>query len=259
MASVTVSEQSKRRPRLAGISIGLLVAILLTGCEKEHCFDCFKSAGKTISQERECPPFRDILLEDRINLTITHAAQNRLTVEAGENLIDGVMTEFDGSQLHIWNANRCNWVRSFENTINITLALDSLESIDFRGAGAVTSSNTLPCDTLTLNFWDASGTVTLQVACNEARVHLHTGCGDAFLSGTTNTAYYYNRGNGAIRCSELVSVGTTVDSKCTNDCYIHAGYWLNARIGYIGNVWYAGHPALIDSVITERGRLIPLD
>jgi hypothetical protein len=243
-------------PYTSILLFSLFVWVMMSGCKKDHCLDCFKSAGEQVSEDRSCSDISEIELYDRINLYLTQDTFCSIRVEAGEHLIKGVITEVEGSRLIIRNENRCNWVRSFDNTINVYLSIRTFRKIDYRGAGEVKSTNTITNDTVELNFWDGSGLISLDVVCKEARVHCHTGCGDGELRGNAESAYFYNRGNGQIRCSELRAKSAIIDSKCTNDCYIYASESLSARIGYIGNVYYKGNPPVIDSVITERGHLI---
>jgi hypothetical protein len=230
-----------------------------TACEKEHCLDCFKGTGEIITEERTLENFNTINLSDRMNLYIQQDTVDKVIVEAGEKLISSVITEVDDGVLTIRDDNKCNWVRSYKKEINVYLHCSNLFMINYYGAGNVKSTNTIVSDSLALNFWDGSGVITLNVNCMMVKVALHTGPGDAEISGNTQYAAYYTRGNGQIRCSDLKSVNSDIDSKGTNDCYINCTGHLFARIGYIGNVYYSGSPTIIESEITERGQLIPLE
>ncbi len=257
MAWVTVF---KHHVLTAGMAFSLLTgALLLPGCDKDHCTDCFKSTGEIITEQRPCGQIADIILQDGINLYIGYDSIFSLSVEGGEKLLPGVITESVGNTLFIRDENRCNWVRSFKNEINVFLRLPYLRKLEYRGTGNITGTGTLRGDTIVIDFWDASGTLSLDVDCRETHLRMHTGCGDAEISGKTINAYYYNRGNGAIRCGSLLSAGTYIDAKCTNESEVYASAWLFARITYIGNVYYRGNPPEIGSVTTERGRLIHLE
>jgi hypothetical protein len=237
----------------------LLVCLLMSGCNKDHGLDCFKGTGEIITESRSCGQIADIILYDGINLYIGYDTAFSLSVEGGEKLLPGVITESVGNTLFIRDENRCNWVRSFKNEINVYLRLPYLRKIEYRGTGNITGTSTLRGDTIIIDFWDASGSLILDVDCRETHLRMHTGCGDAEISGKTTNAYYFNRGNGALRCSRLLSEGTYIDAKCTNDSEVYASAWLFARITYMGNVYYRGNPPEIGSVTTERGRLIRLE
>jgi hypothetical protein len=234
----------------------LSLLVIFSACKKEHCF---KSAGNWISEDRLLENFGKIVLYDNINLYITQDTVNRLSIQGGSHIIPYVLTEVKDGVLTIRDENSCNWLRSYKKKINVFLQCKTLFMIEYRGAGEVKSMNTIVSDSVELNFWDGSGCISLNLDCRMVRVHQHTGCGDAELSGRTTNASYYNRGNGQLRSRNLISDYTDIDAKCTNDSYIYAGNTLFARIGYIGNVYYAGHPTTLDTVITERGQLFRLD
>lgn len=206
--------------------------------------------------------FYQICLSDNVNLFITQdttLTENFVRVEAGEHLLAGIETTVREGVLYLGNKNRCNWVRSYKVPVNVYLFCRSLFVFDYRGAGDILALNTIVADTLEFNFWGASGCIKMDVRCAKVKVHQHTGCGDAELTGTAGEVYYYTRNSGQIRCSGLRTSFAAIDSKNTNDSYIFSDYYLAAGVRYTGNVWYAGHPQWIDSVTTERGRLLPLD
>src|SRR5689334_18323193 len=100
----------------------LLIGILLlslTTCQKEHLFDCFKSAGKSVTENRAATPFTNINLTNNVDLIINPDTTFYIKVTAGDNLIDGIITELQGTTLYIRNENRCNWMRSFKNTYTV--------------------------------------------------------------------------------------------------------------------------------------------
>lgn len=233
--------------------------LIFTSCKKEHCLDCLKGSGEKVREERLLSPFSKINLSDRINLYIIQDSCERVIIEGGENLVPYIVTEVSDGELVIRDDNRCNWVRSFKKEINVYLHCRTLREISYSGAGDIEALNTVTADTLEFNFWDGSGCIKMNVDCQMLKVHCHTGCGDAEISGTAANAYYYTRSNGAIRCKDLKAEHVIMDVKGTNDSYVYASQSIYAYIGYTGNVYYAGHPAEVNSVITERGRLIPLD
>jgi hypothetical protein len=246
----------------AGIGMNLMIFVLLCifiGCRKDHCLDCFKSSGKIKMEERALADFGKIVLSDRINLFIRQDSVNRVVVEAGANLLPGIVTKIENEILTIRDDNKCNWVRSYKKNINLYLYCRHLFMIDYKGAGDVKGLNTIVSDSVEFNFWDGSGIISLDLQCRMVRVHLHTGPGDIELTGTTQNALYYARGTGSIKCRNLISGYTYIDSKGTNDHYINCSNELFARISSSGNVYYTGHPGIINTEINAGGSLIPLD
>jgi hypothetical protein len=238
-----------------GVMIILISLLMNAGCKKDRCF---KSAGKITTEERALDDFVKIVLSGDINLFIQQDTVNRVVVEAGANLIPWIFTKTEDEVLTISDGNTCKWMRSYKKEINVYLYCRHPFMIEYRGAGDIKGLNTIVSDSLVLDFWDGSGIITLDVQCKILKVNMHTGPGDAELTGTAQEALYYCRSNGQLRCSGLITGYVYIDAKGTNDSYVYSNYYLGARIGYIGNVYYTGSPQVISAEINERGQLIEL-
>lgn len=78
-----------------------LLTLLLAGCEKLPGEDCFKSTGETVIEHRSVGPFENIVLEDNINLILTQGNEEAISVRAGENLLESIITEVNNNELKI--------------------------------------------------------------------------------------------------------------------------------------------------------------
>jgi hypothetical protein len=237
-------------------SVAFAVLLFTGACSKDKCL---KSIGKVTTEERPLADFGKIMLSDDINVYIRQDSVNRVVVEAGANLIPWIITKVEDRVLTIRDDNKCNWLRSFKRKINLYLFCRELYNIEYYGAGEVRGLNTIVSDSVEIHSANGSGSITLDVNCRVLHVNMHTGPADAEVSGTAQWATYYTRGNGRIVCDKLVTGYAYIDAKGTNDSYVYSNYQLGAKIGYIGNVFYAGHPSIINSEVTERGQLIPID
>jgi hypothetical protein len=63
-------------------------------------------------------------------------------------------------------------------------------------------------------------------------------------------------GEGKADLSNYPSTDFFVTNNSTNNCFINVNNWVDAQIGYIGNVYYTGSPAKISTNITGSGQLI---
>ena len=104
----------------------LAVSLFYFSCNNENSCDCLKSIGPVVTEERVIPAFNKLSLEDNVNLFITQDSVYSLTVEAGEHLLQSIKAEVTDSCLYLKNENKCNWVRSFENKINVYLRFKKL-------------------------------------------------------------------------------------------------------------------------------------
>jgi hypothetical protein len=107
---------------ISKVGIILLAFVLVTSCNKGSDSGCFNSTGDITRENRNIESFNSILLHDNVNLILEKTSSNSIVVEAGSNLISGIITEVnDVGVLEIGNDNNCNWIRSFDSPINVYL------------------------------------------------------------------------------------------------------------------------------------------
>ncbi len=237
----------------------LLISLLNIACEKEHMGDCFKSAGAVNSELRNVDAFINIELLNNVDLVLTTDSIQTVKVETGKNLLAGIKTEVVNGKLIISNANKCNWVRSYKTPITAYVSLPTLRDLTYRGSGNITSTNTIISDSLNINCWDAAGTITLTLNTQTSVCAIHTGPADLVLSGTSGVNYVWNSGNGFVYADALQTGYTYLLHKGTGECHVRATIELGATLQYIGNVYYTGNPANVQSHITGTGQLIKAD
>ena len=234
-----------------------LAILLHLSCKKENLCDCLKGTGEIVTEERVLTDFNKIYIEDDINLVLQEDTQNFLNVEAGENLIKLIKTEIKDSCLYLRNDNKCNWMRSFKNKVNVSLHYKKLEYITyFKASGNVSNNGTLHSSFLQVDDYNGSGKITLNVDVQTSHYSLHTGPADIFISGNTDIAYLYSAGNGVADLRNMTAGGMYMNNKSTNSCYVNATNTLEVEIGYIGDVYYTGDPPNVKLVTTGSGKLI---
>ncbi len=227
-------------------------------CKKENLCDCLKSTGKIIKQERIIGDFTNIWLEDNVNIILTPDTIDKITIEAGENLLELIHTEIKDNYLYITNENRCNWVRRFDIPVNAYISLKKLDTISYWGSGNISCTDTLINNLFQIDVHDGSGIVDLTIKTEESRLKIHTGPPTLNIKGITKSCIVYQFGTGIIDARNLISEYNYLKNYGTNDCYINVTKELEAKINDIGNVYYIGNPYSIKTEYTSTGKLIKL-
>src|SRR5664279_908967 len=83
----------------------LCLQVLACSCKRDGCT---LSPGTRTRETRNLSSFNEIILYDKINLVVTQDSVQRVTVEAGENLVPGIRTDVANNILTIKNNNKCN-------------------------------------------------------------------------------------------------------------------------------------------------------
>lgn len=230
--------------------------IALASCQREQWDDCVTSTGAIQVEERTVPAFSSITIEDRVDLVFEARATGSVAVEGGANLIGQVVTEVKDGTLSIRNDMRCRWVRSFKPRITVHVPAEGICRITLRGTGDIGCTDTLHCDHLLVEQWGAEGSSDLKVDVDRLDIALHTGAGDAQISGTCNEANLYSGIMAPIDARGLRASTVRVNNSSVADIRCWAVNELDAQVRSVGDVYYRGDPGSVISVITGSGRLI---
>jgi len=242
--------------RLLTISIFAVLALLLARCGNDEGI-CIGTTGKTIIQQRQSAPFHYIEVYDNINLILTQdSTSDGIKVEAGENLADGITTDVEKGRLVIRNQNSCNWFRSFEVPINVYLTFSKLDSIIFRAAGNISSTNTWKNEIIYLDVVEGSGKITLDINVFKSFINVRYGTVTLDIGGFSQVTYISSQGYGPVHAEDVFSKFTYVYTFSPNDVFVHAQSELGVEIKNIGNVYYKGDPGNIYTIISGEGKLI---
>ena len=228
-------------------------------CNKESAPDYLQTTGEITSVERDVEDFTEIELFNKINLFITQDTVNKVVFEAGKNLIPDIVTEVKEGKLSIKNTNKFNFLRSYKKSINVYIHCKNLLHIIYRGAGNISSTNSIIDSVFNFDCKKGTGTVELSVTAKEGHFNMHTGQCDLILHGEIGVNYVYQAGNGYVNAEDLKTGYTFVTNKGTNDLKINVDKVLFARISYLGNIYYKGNAYDVVAEITDKGQLIKIE
>ncbi len=237
----------------------VLVSCLLVSCKKDSGVGCFNTTGNIKTELRSIAGFNTILLRDNVNLILKKSNANSVVVEAGSNLINGIVTDVNNNGvLEIRNDNNCNWIRSFDNPVNVYLNYVDIDSIQYRSIGNITTDNVLQTDSLWIMAHEGAGVINLNIDVRTLYCALHYGTLDIILSGKSGLSYVYSASFGLINMLSLKSNFVYIDSRSSNDTYVWADIHLGATIENIGNIYYQGNPESVSFDKLGPGELIRL-
>lgn len=221
---------------------------------------CFQGTGKIIEEQRNISSHCIyIKVEDNLNLILTQNASPQIIVEAGENLQENIIATIINDSLYLSNKNKCNWLRDYSKPINIYIPSKNLYKIDYQGSGDISATYQIERDSLIIDVRNGSGSITLDLNVQLARLNLHEGTSDFNISGKSLITFIYAADYGPFFCSNFESKHLYMNNRGTNDCYVNSTYELGVTIENLGNIYYYGSPEIINSDITGKGRLIKME
>lgn len=236
--------------------IFILLVLIFLGCKKGNLDDCFSNAGETITEQRQLPYFEEIHVNDNVNLIIYQGESIDVKIQAGKNLINSITTEVTDSTLVISNTMKCNWVRDFNNELNVYISSAFLKSIRYESSGDINTEGNVKFDEFEINVWGGSGTFNLDLDCKSLNLKQHYGTVDFHVKGKSGITSIFSNSYGPFYCDELDSDIVFIRNSGTNNCYVHVNHVLGADISSVGNIYYSGSPYMVSSSITGTGKLI---
>ncbi len=234
-------------------------ALLISGCKKDHLFDCFKGTGDEHTEVRNLSGFDKVFAENNVDVDIYPGHEFKIEVTAGDKLIESITTEVTDSTLYIRNENKCNWVRSFKNKFKVKVWMPSLAVLNSYGSGNITLKDTIVTNEFEYNNWNASGEINLLFNTNSAHLNIHTGPGNVSLYGHVGIHYLYHNGQGLIDARQCQTDITFTNNMGTNNIIINVTNDLYAKISYIGNIYYYGNPTKFYPEVLGSGKIIKAD
>jgi len=235
----------------------ITVMLFFTGCS-DLC-DCFHGTGDIVSEERNLPVIQGIYLTSNVDLIVHVDSVRRMRVTAGKNIVEGIETKVESGVLRIRNTNKCNWVRKLDPRLEVEIWTDQLESIFVEDAnGDITFKDTLTNKIFRLDIFNGLGSYHTITKSEIITLAIHNGPADIIAEGTADNLYMYHVGYGIMNCLLLESQNVYINNRGTNDIYTNAENILDAKIEYIGDIFYKGSPGTINQQITGTGKLIKL-
>jgi len=228
----------------------------LSACQKEGG-SCFTNTGKIIRQDRQLSDFDSISLNDYVNLILTQDTMNLVSVEAGQNIVDGITTTVIDRQLVIHNRNECNWLRSYTKPINVYVTVKNLWKVNYNSSGNLTTTNAIASDIFIVDAWGGCGSIDIELKIHEGFFIQHMGTADFKLRGVCGINSVYAGDFGLFDCGDLQTGYTFIKNYGSNDCYVQASMFLDATIGSIGNIYYKGNPDTLYTHIFGSGEILP--
>jgi len=201
--------------------------------------------------ERPSGGFDEIISTGPFDIYLTQTENQRLTIEAEENLLPFIQTSYRGDNLYIEVED--GYRLKNNSPIKVYTSSPDLHEIKLTGSGKV-EMGSLETRWLDIKITGSGDVMIEQLQTEELDAEI-TGSGDILLSGAVNDSELTITGSGDIRSMDLVQEDCDADISGTGNMYLNVLHHLDAQITGTGNIYYIGTPSL-DENITGTGRVI---
>ena len=234
------------RPLAALPALAVLVA-LLGGCGVP-----LLPPGQQATRSHQVPDgVTGVRLEGRGDLQLS-TGPAALELTGGENLLDDVRVEVDGSELVLSSDRR--WQPQRRGTVTYRLTLPEWDAIRVSGSGsAVAEDAGDAADSPLAVRVSGSGDLDL-VGLDRRDVEVSvSGSGDVRLAGTADSVRAEVSGSGDVRAGDLEARDVSARVSGSGAVEVTATDSLSARVSGSGEVTYGGDPDRVDSSTSGSG------
>jgi hypothetical protein len=211
-----------------------------------------------VTEARELSQFHSVDLRSLGRVVLASGPEQKVEVEAEEDLQSRVRTEVQGGVLVVglrWWLGALLRVPELREVV-VRVTVPELREVRLSGAGQVRSEAPLQVGDLELRL-SGAGHVALELAGRRVEARL-SGAGAVELSGTAEELEIRLSGAGAVQAEHLSARRVRVRTSGAGECRVQASETLEAEVSGAGSVRYRGNPR-VESRITGVGRLSPLD
>ncbi|MEO1412184.1 MAG: head GIN domain-containing protein [Bacteroidota bacterium] len=178
--------------------------------------DRIRGNGNPTSEDRAVSGFDAILVKDGLDVYLHQSNEEKVTVEADDNLIGSIRTEVVGNKLVIHSD---KYYTDYK-TLRIDVWFKDLESITTSGGSDLAAEGTLRLDELTLS---SSGGSDIELDVETGTLHCKSSGGsDIELTGTTKELHVQASGGSDIDADQLRSEYCWVKTSGGADASVHA-------------------------------------
>ncbi len=232
----------------------------LFSCDSESTNDCFKKSGNSVKREiQDLPTFDKIRVEEGVELILFQDSQQKIEIEAGENLIKDVSIQVKEGELIVKNNISCNWFRNY-TPAKVYVTFTDINRIYSVSQHKIHSNQVLTFDQVELS----SGVFNEAIA---SEFILTISCGD--LSINANDATYFNLSGDAnsmfvafwggeprIDAPDLKVNSIEVFQRSSNDMILHPLNEIKGNIYSTGDIILKNNPEIMNVTQHYTGKII---
>jgi len=234
----------------------LSIGFIFNACKPETLLDCVNSAGPVREVRRNLSAFTLLKIDSDIDLTWRESTDYYAIIKCGRNLHKKIRLEVsEGYKLLIKNENQCNWVRDYDQTMEVELHSPSPDFIAILGYGNINFMDTLKAKEIVFQHYGASK-VCLAVKTNKISIDFAS-ANYMDVSGKTEDGWIQTQNFGKFNGSNLSIMNLYLEMRAQNDVTLRVNGVLDGFSQSDKNIYLYGNPNI---KLEERakGKIIPL-
>lgn len=221
-----------------------LIALVMMACNLGINIQAVRGSGTLKTEERSVSGFDRISLSGMGDLNVVQGDEEKLTIEAEDNLLQYITTEVRGSELQIGIKDGTNILPT--RGIHFELRVKNLSAVSVSGAGNL-KMDSLKSNDLDLTVSGAGNVDIKNLDVTGVNVK-SSGTGNFTLAGKTQTQNITISGAGNYRAGDLESNIADLSVSGAGNSTLWVKEKLTVKISGFGRVEYYGDPTVTQDI-----------
>jgi hypothetical protein len=245
--------------KICCLSFLTALLFLLAGCN-DGLNECFSGPGQITTKRIGLYEFRNLKVNDNIDLVLENGSDFSAVVTGGENVIPMLEFSIVSNTLHISNNSTCPMFKKPWDNINVLLTVPTLDTLMINSYGSVSCDRPFTSTAMVIIYRESTGNVDINVSCETLRLNYLSGTGDITIRGTAERGFVFHTGFGVVDFTGLTTQFLNLNLQSLNHTYVQGGeqYFFVVTSGP-GNVYYSNNPGVIDWYREGTGELIKIN
>lgn len=222
----------------------LVLVATITSCQFDVNLGHENGNGNVITEERSVEQdFEKVRGSSGIDVYLTEGSENKIVVEADENLLEFIETNISNGKLTIRSSK--NIGRSKAKKVHVTYT--KLSSVEASSGADVIGKSVIKSETLNL---DSSSGADLEVEVFAKELYAETSSGaDIQVSGKASNIYANASSGSELNAKDLITLNCNAKASSGADIVVTVKDKINAKASSGGDVRYYGDPVSV----TKKG------
>ncbi len=218
----------------------LVLVTTITSCQFDVILGQENGNGNVTTEERSVnQEFDKVRGSSGIDVFLTEGSENKIVVEADENLHEFIETNISNGKLTIRSSKNIGRARAKKVYVTFT----SLSSIEASSGADVIGKSVIKNETINL---DSSSGADLEVEVFAKELYAETSSGaDIDVSGKTSNIYANASSGSEINAKNLLTVTCNAKASSGADIVVNVKEKIDAKASSGGDVRYYGDPKLV--------------
>jgi len=186
-------------------------------------------------------------------VTLVEGKEGSITLKGESNLLEEIVVEVKGGNLHIKPEDRVNLRPSRGMKIEITVPVEQISRVALAGSGEIKNAFDLKAEKLSVKL-AGSGDIKLNVSAGELEATI-AGSGNIILNGRASELKGSIAGSGSVDAYRVEVENANITIAGSGDYNVNCTGELKVRVSGSGNVNYKGKPDKIDTKVSGSGKI----